>query len=322
MSEVKLDARDRRLLFELGLDSRQSLTALAGKLRMSKEAVHYRLQKLIEQGVILKLFAQFDSKSFGFNNYAIYLKLEGMPSTLERELHSFIEKTPYSAWLGVLAGRFDLVIRIHVKNVRELDSFLISFLSKFGRYVREKQITLRTAQNYFLAPLEIFSEFNPPKTHTNTSFLETTEADDVDIKLLTALYDNSRSTFVDLAEKAGISEETAKFRVQSLLKRKVITGFSCYLDRRKLRLSHYKVFLQFQYPTSERVQSLIEWCENHSSISFIVKCIGPWDLEADFDTHSPEDFNEILKNLRDEFRDLIADHSWVLVTQEKLLYWP
>ena len=322
LESVKLDARDRRLLFELGLDSRQPLGRLAKKLKTSKEVVHYRLQKLIESGVILKLFAHFQPSALGYDTYTIFFRLEGMPAKTEGEMHEFIKNSPESAWAATLSGRFDFVVRICAKDLRGLDSFMARFLAKFGRYIREKQITLRTAQKYTLSPLKIFEEFNPPKSRLTTLFSQPADVNETDKKILNALFYYSRSSFAELGAKAGVSPETAKSRVEALVKNNVITNFSCYINRRKLGFGCYKIFLTLQYPTKERVRHLVEWCENHPCTDFMASCIGPWDLEVQFDTRSPGEFDAILKELRNKFRDVIAEHSWALITKETLYYWP
>ena len=49
----KLDLIDRKLLAELDKDSRQPISALAKKVRLSKQAVKQRLEKLERNKIIL-----------------------------------------------------------------------------------------------------------------------------------------------------------------------------------------------------------------------------------------------------------------------------
>ena len=49
---VELDLLDKKILFELDLDSRLPVTQLAKKVRASKETVNFRLKKLVDNGYI------------------------------------------------------------------------------------------------------------------------------------------------------------------------------------------------------------------------------------------------------------------------------
>ena len=55
---LKLDVKDRKILYELDKNSRQSYSSLAKKVGLSQEAVRYMVNKLIENKVILKFLEQ------------------------------------------------------------------------------------------------------------------------------------------------------------------------------------------------------------------------------------------------------------------------
>ncbi|MBS3146692.1 Lrp/AsnC family transcriptional regulator, partial [Candidatus Woesearchaeota archaeon] len=48
----KLDLKDKRLLYELDLDSRQSFNELGKKLSLSKSSVIYRINNMQKSGII------------------------------------------------------------------------------------------------------------------------------------------------------------------------------------------------------------------------------------------------------------------------------
>jgi len=322
MDLIKLDLRDRRLLFELEKDGRQPLTQLAKRMQVSKEVAHYRLQKMLDSGLASLLFANWEPAACGYDNYALYFRIQGMPAKTERQLHGFATSLPQTAWIASLAGRFDLVIKLYVRSVKELDDFLSKFLDKYGPYVSEKQVTVRTGQTYFYSPKRFFQGFGVPDVHHSKFRAKTHELDSIDEKILMQLSKNARRPYMELAKECGVSAETVRQRMKQLIRTDVIKGFTCYPDRRKLGFSHYKIFLRFHYPTSERVQPLIKWCEQNESTLFMVSCIGAWDLELDVDVLSSEEFHALLKELAGKFRDIISDYSWVLIADEQLLNWP
>ena len=48
----EFDLKDKRLLYELDCNSRQTIQQLAKKIGLSKDAVKYRMNKLINEGII------------------------------------------------------------------------------------------------------------------------------------------------------------------------------------------------------------------------------------------------------------------------------
>ena len=54
METYGLDLKDKKILVELELNSRRSNNQIAKKVNLSKEVVKYRIDRLLEKGVILR----------------------------------------------------------------------------------------------------------------------------------------------------------------------------------------------------------------------------------------------------------------------------
>ena len=53
-TEYSLDVKDLRILAELEINARQSNNQIGKKVKLSKEVVKYRIDRLIETGVIVR----------------------------------------------------------------------------------------------------------------------------------------------------------------------------------------------------------------------------------------------------------------------------
>ena len=65
----KLDLKDRKILYELDLDSRQSFRSIGRKVGLSKDIVATRVKKLDENGVITGYCTIVDYSKLSYNLY-------------------------------------------------------------------------------------------------------------------------------------------------------------------------------------------------------------------------------------------------------------
>ena len=66
-----LDLKDRKILYQLDLNARQSNAEIAKKTRLSKDAVGYRIKKLEEQGKKAHIFMANNLDINQFENFRI-----------------------------------------------------------------------------------------------------------------------------------------------------------------------------------------------------------------------------------------------------------
>jgi len=77
---IKLDLKDRKILFYLIKNSRQSLKTIGRNTGMSKELVHYRIRRLIKNKII--------------NNFSIVVNFEKLGYALMQSYYKFVNINP------------------------------------------------------------------------------------------------------------------------------------------------------------------------------------------------------------------------------------
>ncbi len=116
VTDVELDGTDVELLRRIERDFDVSLDALAEELPLSRSAVHYRLSKLKEQGVIEGVTADLDPLAFGLDMVAItdvsVTHEEGYSEEIGAELAAIsgIEQVYYTM------GDVDFVVIVRVED--------------------------------------------------------------------------------------------------------------------------------------------------------------------------------------------------------------
>ena len=82
----KIDLKDRKILYYLDFDSRQSYRSLGKKVGLSKDIVTSRVKKLQEKGIIKGFFAIVDYPKIGFSIYRFYFSFQNVTPEIKKEI--------------------------------------------------------------------------------------------------------------------------------------------------------------------------------------------------------------------------------------------
>jgi len=138
----EIDAHDKKILFELDINSRMSASKIAKKLKIPKETVNYRIKRLEKNGWINRFYTIFNASLFGYSYYRVFLKFYKLTASIETEIIDYITNDPTCANLRIIEGHFDLVFLTIQKNPGDLKGFLQCFFNIFGKNVEEKNILM------------------------------------------------------------------------------------------------------------------------------------------------------------------------------------
>ncbi|MEA2004048.1 MAG: Lrp/AsnC family transcriptional regulator [archaeon] len=75
MQKMKLGIKDWKILTELDKDCRQSDARIGKKVGFSQQVVSYRVNRLIDGGVIRQLYTVIDLTKRGYSSYKAYFNL-------------------------------------------------------------------------------------------------------------------------------------------------------------------------------------------------------------------------------------------------------
>lgn len=132
-SDMNFDEIDLKLLKELQKNSRLSNVELARRVILSPPATHARLRKLEEQGVIRQYTAILDRDQLGFDLLCfIHIRMHMHDLELLTQFQQRIRSIPEVLECHHLTGQFDYVLKVALRNRRELQDF-----------VREKLVPLK-----------------------------------------------------------------------------------------------------------------------------------------------------------------------------------
>lgn len=285
-----MDKLDNVLLGELMKNSRTPITRLAKRLKVSREVAGYRLKKLIDSKVILKLIAEIDESKLGYIGAAIFINVK---ATRQKEFKEFLANSPFVSWVAELSGIWNFGFSITAKSNEELDTKFLLIYNVFKNDILNHRFTLHKKSSFFYEKY-----FNLlPEVSKKLNFAYKT--DYKDIKILEELSKNSRIDIVSLAKKINLTGPAVSQRVKQLEKSGYIKKYSAFLDISKLGLFQYSIFIVNKNIEDQR--RLISYLSSHKNISFIAEYISDPFLEFGVFVDDPYKLRDILQEIEEKF---------------------
>jgi len=310
-----LNAKDRKVLAELDFDARQSNSQIGRKVGLSKEVVHYRIQKLLEEGVILRFHTVVNYFKLGIVKFKLYLRLTNASRKKVEEIATYFYKHPATEWVVITTGRWDMIIGFLVRNVNEFDDELREVFHRFSPYIQEKSVTqtvyLAHQTRSFLKPQKSISQV---VYHTSKDKQEI--IDGVDLELLRLLANNARMPVVEFAGRLHVTPRIVQYRMKELERKKIILAYKAHFDSKKIGRIFCKAYLNFSKITQPVLDNFIEYVAAIPGAIWPQRVMGGWDFELDFELENYDDFQGVLLELKEMFSELIKSQDFCIVSKE------
>ena len=153
----KIEKKDLGILNILSSNSRVEYKEIAEKLRMSANAIKYRIKNLEAFGVIKGYTISIDKRKLGYEFYNLQVKTENKN---EESLKNFLRNNKHTIYFYKYLGNenWDLDIGLIVKNSEELREFIISLREKFEEIkIYDIYVVLEESKGNY-APAGMFKE--------------------------------------------------------------------------------------------------------------------------------------------------------------------
>lgn len=121
-----LDSLDKRILAILMEDARTPFVEVARRCRVSGAAIHQRVQKMAEEGVIAGSRFQLDPKGLGLMTCAfIGIQVNLVSTTTHDEVFERIKKIPEIVECHHISGKYSLLVKLYTKNNEHLKKVIV-----------------------------------------------------------------------------------------------------------------------------------------------------------------------------------------------------
>ena len=317
---INLDVKDRKILYTLEQDSRQSLQSIARKVGLSKEVIFHRIKRLEREEIINGYVTEIDIYKLGYKYFPVLIKFKNINNAIENEILDFLKKNKYVAWLTLCEGNWDINITLFAKDVFEISGLIETFLERYGKYIAEKEIFMTTELHYFKKGFWL----NKPNTQVVSIFDNTIiQLKEEDMLLLKLISNNARISYVELSKHLNLTSKAIANKIKKLEDLSVLQGSHLFVNFSKLGYKYYKVWFSLNGVDKQKWKNMFAYFASLPNIVWATKLMGKYDLSIEMEVEDIGQLRLIISHIKEKFSDLINEHESILIFEEKVLnYFP
>lgn len=142
-ANIQLDDLDSRILMALSPDSRRSYADVASEVGLSTAAVHERVKKMVERGVIERFSLRVDPDKVGMRLTA-FVAIRNDGGVHCRDVAPRLHEMPEVLELHSVAGEYDFLAKIRTTHARALEDVLYKIKAIAGVARTTSTVVLNT----------------------------------------------------------------------------------------------------------------------------------------------------------------------------------
>ena len=309
---IKLDKKDMILLSCLSDNSKIGINILAKHARLSKDAVIYRIRKLISSKVILGFYPNIDFSKFKMKIFHMFAVLSEANKAKQEEWIEKISQNPNVVQVIEYSDAWDIEVKIIAKNIENFDAIIENMIEGYDDIIQFKE----TSERIYLLADEL-----PPKELRVINYQRQKKTEDAfydhkDILILKALCENARASNYKIAKKVKLSPDTVRLRINKMMSNGIIKGFSLKLNLSLLGYHLHSFVCElslFDFKMRKKIESYIT---NSSNIVSAKRMLGKWDLRFDLLTKTQPEFHHTIEEIKRELSSVIRRYEAWIVYQE------
>jgi len=321
----KLDLKDRKILYQLDLNCRQSNAQIGKKVGLSKQVVDYRIKRMEEERIIIGYWTAVDSFKLGYYCFRMYINFFDVTPQKRKEIIDYFSKQT-NIWSVIeVQGPIELDVVMWVDDIYSFNVWWEQTLKMYGNYFSKSTVSILT--KVISCKLAILLGENKEQNIDNSFFTTSCEGqpkkiDQIDYQILDELALNGRIPLTILAEKIGTSSQTVKYRIKNLLKNKLIQAFRVYIDFNKI--GYQSQSIDFHLKDHSKKHTIIEYLKkNPHTYDIMSMNIGWNDIGVQVLVKDTGDLIAIVQDIETKIPNVIRKTEfWISFKQYKTRWLP
>jgi len=311
---MKLDLKDRKILYQLDLDARQSLTQIGKNVGLKKDVVTYRVQRMADEGIIKNFWTAINTFKLGYNVFRIYINFHYVNTEIKNDIIEYFTNYKHTWAVISVKGPIDIDVVVWVKNIYDFYNFWDKTLEKYEDYFEKYIISVYIqATGYKKSYLLDDFDTSDRKMYDTICDGSTVMIDEIDHKLLNELAINARIPSTDLAEKLSCSSQAVNYRMNNLIKNDIIQAFRVNIDLIKLGLQRFKVDI-FLKEYKQR-KNIIDYLDKKGCLECLNVATGWSDIEPEIVVANMDALIKLMEEINHKFPNVIRKLDYWIMTE-------
>lgn len=304
---VKLDKYDRMILHELDKNCRLPLSKLAKKVRRSRQAVEYRINNMVDSGLITSFAVAINPSKMGYRLYKIYLQLKNIEKDRDR-LMNFLYNAGNVYWMGECDGEWDLIFAVSALDEKEFFDFKNELFSKFGSVIIDHYGDMLVDVRQYV---KMYFTGEKDKPVMFAGAVEDNKIEKTDARILAALLKDARMHVTELAKHAKTTPAIVRSRMKKMEKLGIIIQYRIGVDLEKIGMELFKAIIHTDKYSEDEEKKFIAFVSSLPNVQYIIR--NMWQTELEFAVSGYKEYRHIISALRKNFPSLIRNVESVIM---------
>jgi DNA-binding Lrp family transcriptional regulator len=295
----KLSEKERVFLVHSGASADLSMKDLAARTGMREHSVRRIQDLLLSRGLIVPVYF-VDMYRLGYTDLGIFFSRGSETSTARKRLEEALIRYPAVTWLAKMGGAYQYALGINVHAIHEVQSlFELLRPTEEGAYFTK---TVRIGIEWLsFSPNFLLRDIRIRHTVELTTKLPIVAVDEVDLKVLQTIADNTGVSIAQMARIVKIPVNTFAYRFERLKERGIIKGMGYVLATEKLGILNYRVLIVDRGLGSSQRDSFLGFLKRYPNVGALKQCTGSWDFELRFESEDSSEIDRFSQEIYDNF---------------------
>jgi len=252
----------------------RTITDLAKKLSIKPHVVRYQLDQLLERRRIERA-VMLNQRALGHHVFNVLFDLPRV--SIKRALE-FLEKRTEVSWLAQNMGLRKFEVTYFARDMVEGSKLIHSLGETIGVHFRDPIFAVEVETRHWGLRFLAGREVAKPVAHFVAS-KESRQPDPIDLKILHSLRHEGDLSVPRIAKGAGISESTAKYRIDRLREWGAISE-EMYFLRSDHDFVQAQLVLNLKIRSREHEEAVIGVCSHNLFVEELITGFGCWDYKV------------------------------------------
>ncbi|MDD5191885.1 MAG: Lrp/AsnC family transcriptional regulator [Candidatus Nanoarchaeia archaeon] len=140
--QYKIDKKDIEILKLISENALLPLYEIGNKIKLSADAISYRIKKMRESKIINKFIPVVDYSLLGYNVFVVLFDINSLNEERGKKLGEFFIHDNNTIWAVKTIGKFNVLVYFLVKNIDDLQKSISKLRSMFPGEVRNHNVLI------------------------------------------------------------------------------------------------------------------------------------------------------------------------------------